>query len=90
MKKSEINKLKKELKEAESLNTKLNMQTNYLSLLIEKFTGVKGNVDHLTGDGFGFTPESNDDTHIGIDEIIKLAESGQKITEELMLENLSF
>jgi len=35
------------------------------------------------------TPESNNDTHISIDDLIKLAESGVEITEELILENIS-
>jgi hypothetical protein len=90
MKQSQINKLKKELEKAKSLQSQLYSKEKQLADLIGEFTGVKGNVDFLTGDGFGFTPLSNDDTHVGIDEIIKWAEEGEIITEELIIERLSF
>ncbi|OFY43982.1 MAG: hypothetical protein A2X18_07585 [Bacteroidetes bacterium GWF2_40_14] len=60
-----------------------------LSNLITKITGIDGFVDHLQGDGFGFTPASNNDTHIYIPDLIKLAEQGEDITEKLILNNLS-
>lgn len=90
MKKNEILKLKNALRKAQKLENQAQMAAQTLAALIEEFTGVIGNVDHLQGDGFGFTPESNNDTHIGIDEIIKWAENGEKITEEIILDRLSF
>lgn len=57
---------------------------------IVEVTGINGAVDYLTGDGHGFTPESNNDTHISIDLIITSAEKGIDITEEFILDNLSF
>ena len=61
-----------------------------IAKIIQETTGVIGNVDLLAGDGFGFTPESNNDTHVGVDDIIKWAENGEEITEELILDRLSF
>ena len=53
-----------------------------MSVLINDFTGVEGNCDYLPGDGFGFTPISNNNTHIPLDYLIKFAEKGQDITED--------
>ena len=85
MKKSEINKLKTALKKAEKLENELAGQVGKIASLIQDFTGVVGCVNFLPGDGFGFTPESDNDTHVGVDDIIKWAENGEKITEELIL-----
>ena len=90
MKKSEINKLRKALKKANELENKLANQVGEIASIINDATGIIGTVDYLAGDGFGFTPESNNDTHVGIDEIIKWAENGENITEELILDRLSF
>lgn len=90
MKKSEINKLKNALKKANKLEKELANQMITIASIITDMTGVLGSVDFLTGDGFGFTPESNGDTHVGVDEIIKWAETGEKITEELIIDRLSF
>ena len=60
-----------------------------LGKTISRITGVPGTVDHLQGDGLGFTPFSNDDTHIGVGDLIRLAESGEDITEDLILSNLA-
>ena len=90
MKKNEILKLKNALRKAQKLENQAQMAAQTLAALIEEFTGVIGSVDHLQGDGFGFTPKSNNDTHVGIDEIIKWAENGEKITEEIILDRLSF
>lgn len=90
MKKNEILKLKQALIKAQKLENQTQMSAQDLAELIKEFTGVIGHVDHLQGDGFGFTPESNNDTHVDIDEIIKWAENGEKITEEIILDRLSF
>lgn len=90
MKKSEINKLKNALKKANKLEKELANQMITIASIINDATGVFGHVDYLAGDGFGFTPQSNSDTHVGVDEIIKWAENGEKITEELIIDRLSF
>lgn len=87
--KKQIGILKKELKKAELAESKLSMATKGLSMLIQNFTNVEGKCDFLPGDGFGFTPISNNHTHIPIDFLIKHAESGQDITEDFILRNLS-
>lgn len=90
MKKSEVNKLKTALKKANKLENELSGQVGKIASIIKDATGIEGNVDFLAGDGFGFTPISNDDTHVGIDEIIKWAENGKIITEEFILDRLTF
>jgi len=90
MKKNQILKLKQALKKAQKFENQAQMAAQTLAALIEEFTGVIGSVDHLQGDGFGFTPELNNDTHVGIDEIIKWALNGEEITEQLILDRLSF
>ena len=90
MKKNEISRLKTALKKANRLENQLAGQIGIMARMIEDSTGVVGNIDLLAGDGFGFTPESNDDTHVGIDEIIKWAENGEIITEQLILDRRSF
>lgn len=90
MTKLQIKKLKSALIKAQQLQVGLSIQQRKLAELIKDFTGVDGNVDFLQGDGFGFTPLSDDDTHVGVDEIIKWAENGEVITEELILDRLSF
>lgn len=87
--KKQIRELKKELKKAELAERKLSMATQRISMLISDFTGIEGECDLLMGDGFGFTPHSNNDTHIPVDALIKQAENGQDITEEFILRNLS-
>ena len=87
--KKQINALKKEHKKAEIAERKLSMATQGLSMLIQEFTAIEGECDLLQGDGFGFTPHSNNDTHIPIDDLIKHAENGVDITEDFILKNLS-
>ena len=86
--KKQIRELKKELKKAELAERKLSMATQGISMLISDFTGIEGECDLLAGDGFGFTPHSNNDTHISVDDLIRHAENGQDITEEFILRNL--
>lgn len=90
MKQKDILKLKRALLKAEKLETQFSGMMGTMARIIEEATGVVGSVDHLSGDGFGFTPESNNDTHVGIDEIIKWASEGIEITEELIDKNRSF
>lgn len=89
MKKSDINKLKNANAKAEKLFNQFLGQMEKIALIIEESTGIKGNVDHLMGDDLGFTPESNNDTHMPVCDIIKAAENGIEITEDFILENLS-
>lgn len=86
----DIKRLKKALKQAHYLENKLTSAIGEIASIIEESTGIVGYVDYLAGDGFGFTPQSNNDTHVGIDEIIKWAEEGEMITEELILDRKSF
>jgi hypothetical protein len=87
--KKQISELKKANKKAEALENKLSIAKQTIASLIEDFTGVEGECDFLQGDGFGFTPMSNNDTHIPIDHLIEHAENGQDITEDFILRNLS-
>ena len=87
--KRQIQKLKAALKQAEKAEDMLEGATRNLTSVIIEATGVDGNVDHLQGDGFGFTPLSNDDTHIIIEHLIQMAEDGIEITEAVILDNLT-
>jgi hypothetical protein len=87
--KRQIQKIKTALKQAEKAENMLSGATGNLTSVIIEVTGVDGNVDHLQGDGFGFTPLSNGDTHIIIEHLIKMAEDGVEITEAVILDNLS-
>lgn len=60
-----------------------------LEIAIVETLKINGSVDYLMGDGFGFTPESNDDTHIYLGHLIDAAKDGSDITEEFILDNLS-
>ena len=87
--KKQILELKKANKKAEELESKLSIAKQTIASLIEDFTGIEGECDFLQGDGFGFTPISNNDAHIPIDHLIKHAENRQDITEDFILRNLS-
>jgi len=87
--KIQVQKIKKALKRAELAENSLAEARLSLASVIIEATGVDGNVDHLQGDGFGFTPLSNDDTHIIIEHLIKMGEDGIDITEEVILDNLT-
>lgn len=87
--KRQIQKIKTALKQAEKAENMLAGATGNLAYVIIEATGVDGYVDHLQGDGFGFTPLSNDDTHIIIEHLIKMAEDGIEITEAVILDNLT-
>lgn len=89
MKKSDLTALKRALEKAENVEIAAQIAAQELCQRIVEITGVTGFVDHLQGDGFGFTPESNNDTHVPVEFIIdKLAADGE-CPEEWMLKNLS-
>ena len=85
----QIQKIKIALKKAEIAKNRFDDATGILTFEIIKATGVDGHVDYLSGDGFGFTPLSNNHTHMVIRSIIKMAEDGIDITEAVILDNLT-
>jgi hypothetical protein len=87
--KQQIKAIKKAWVKAEKAEQMSQIAQGALARLIIEITGVDGYVDVLTGDGMGFTPKSNNDTHIYIGDLIKLAESGIEITEDVILDNLT-
>lgn len=87
--KRQIQKIKTAHKKAVDAESAFVTATAHLRSVIMDITNVEGYVDHLSGDGFGFTPESNNDTHITIDRLVELAEQGIEITEAEILDNLS-
>lgn len=87
--KKDIIKLQRLLKNADLAELKSqNAQSALAGHIIDMF-GVDGFIDHLQGDGMGFTPSSNNDTHVGVSELIEAAKQGIDITEEWMLSNLT-
>jgi hypothetical protein len=87
--KRQIQKINSALKQAEKAENMLVGATGNLAFVIIEATGVDGHVDHLHGDGFGFTPLSNNHTHIIIEHLIKMAQDGIEITEAVILDNLT-
>ena len=87
--KRQIAKIKNAWRNAVEAEIKAQKCAEILERTINEITGVAGFINHLAGDGFGFTPASNNDTHIQLSYLIELAESGEDITEELILDNLS-
>lgn len=87
--KRQIQRIKTAQKRARRAESIFSGETNMLARTIIEITGVDGYVDYLDGDGFGFTPVSNNDTHITIDKLIQLADDGEDITEDVILDNLS-
>jgi hypothetical protein len=88
--KRQIIKLRKALDEANYFERKSQESAKDLAELITELTKVNGFVDYLQGDGFGFTPQSNNDTHILISDLIKHFEMGYDITEKFILDNLIY
>lgn len=84
-----IKKIKSAWEKAEIAEKVSQEKQRNLGLLISQITGVEGFVDHLQGDGMGFTPASNNDTHIPLSDLIRLAEEGEDINEELIIDHLS-
>ena len=90
LKKREIQKIKAAHKKAINAKNVLENAIGSLNSVIIETTNVSGNVDYLTGHGFGFTLLSDyDDTHIPIDTLIKLSEDGVDITEDEIFKYLS-
>lgn len=87
--KKQIHKLRAANGRAVRAENKMDSATANLASVIIEITNGDGNVDFMAGDGFGFTPISNNDTHISIDDLIKLAENGIDITEDEILKHLS-
>lgn len=87
--KKQIKQLESALKKADNLERKANIAAQEIAFLIESITGICGYVDHLQGDGFGFTPEINGHTHIPVSELILIAKHGTAITIEEILERAS-
>jgi len=82
--KKQVRTLQLALKMASKLECQAQLAAQKIACLIEEFTGIVGYVDHLQGDGFGFTPETNDDTHIPISELIEIAKDGIDITHKVI------
>jgi len=80
--KKQIRTLQLALRKANKLESQSQMAAQNITSFIEDFTGVIGFVDYLPGDGFGFTPETNNDTHIPISELIQIAKEGVDITHD--------
>lgn len=87
--KTQIKSLEKALKKAQDLENKSQIAAQNIASLIQDYIGIEGAVDHLQGDGFGFTPASDDRTHISIELLIESAKSGIDITKDFILDNLS-
>ena len=87
--KSQITKIKREHDKAKIAENKLSSAMQGIAMLIHDFTNIEGVCDLLPGDGFGFTPISNGDTHIPVEHLIEHAEQGKDITEDFILNNLS-
>ncbi len=87
--KRQIQKIRTAHKKALRLEELLSSARQDLSFVISSITKIEGNVDFLQGDGFGFTPEVDNDTHIPVDELLNFAEKGRDINIELVLDNLS-
>lgn len=80
--KKDIKRLELAHEKAINFECKSQLAAQDIASLIEDLTGVVGFVDHLQGDGFGFTPETNNDTHIPISELITIAKEGIDITHD--------
>ena len=87
--KQQIAQIEKCYKKADLMMRRAFAEHAVLAELIADATGVEGMCDYLQGDGIGFTPYSNNDTHIHLDDLIAFAKKGEDITEELILNNLS-
>lgn len=83
--KEQIKLLEKAHRNARVLENKLRGAEGLLALLIKEMTGVEGYCDYLPGDGFGFTPASNNETHIPVGDLIQLAKNGEDITKNLSI-----
>ncbi|MCU7559117.1 hypothetical protein N4T42_02215 [Riemerella anatipestifer] len=87
--KEQIKKLKKANSKAMKAENALSSALQGVAMLIEDFTEIEGECSFLAGDGVGFNPNSERNTHIPIDSLIKEAEKGVDINRDYILENLS-
>lgn len=85
--KAQTSHIKKAWRKAEIAEKRAVLAAEMLREVIVNIINLPGNVDYLSGDGFGFTPLSNDETHIAISDLIELAENGNDITEDFILSN---
>jgi len=88
--KKNITKLKNALDKATKSEIQSNLAAENIATIIKDITGIDGFIDHFPDDGFGFTPLSNNDTHVSIEFLIEKAKCGTDITEEFILDNLCF
>lgn len=88
--KQQIRKIEYAWQQAQNAQDIADEKTKVLNSVIVEITGIKGSTDYLMGDGFGFTPKSNDDTHIYLGDLLDFAKEGASITEEFILDNLTF
>jgi hypothetical protein len=88
--KQQIRKIEYAWQQAQKAQDIAEQKANDLKIAIVETLGIKGHVDYFPGDGLGFTPESNNDTHIYIGHLIDLAKDGTDITENFILDNLAF
>jgi len=88
--KNQIEKLVKLNSRAMNLSLRARNAADDVAAYVSLITKIEGFVDDLQADGLGFTPISNNDTHVSIEFIINHAKKGEDITEELILDNLSF
>ncbi len=86
--KREVQKIKRAYKQAVAAEGRFVATMGNLSSVITETICVAGHVDHLKGDGFGFTPESSNHDHIPISLLISIAEGGE-INESIIFQNLS-
>ncbi|MDY3528883.1 hypothetical protein PG593_03695 [Riemerella anatipestifer] len=87
--KEQIKELKKANSKAMKAENALSLALQEIGMLIEDFTEIEGHCSFLTGDGVGFNPNSEKNTHIPIDTLIKEAEKGTDITLDYVMKNLS-
>jgi hypothetical protein len=85
----DIEKIEVALRKANKAELKFQSAAIELADIIQSIIQVEGHVDHLQGDGFGFTPKIDNDIHIHISDLIKAAKDGEDINEEYILDNLS-
>ena len=87
--KKQISEIERWHKKAKKAQSDLSIATQGIAISIQDFTGVDGECDLLQGDGFGFTPLSNNDTHIPIDHFIQHAKNKIDITADFINSNRS-
>ncbi|MDY3528886.1 hypothetical protein PG593_03710 [Riemerella anatipestifer] len=87
--KQQIKALKKANSKAMKAENALSSALQGVAMLIEDFTEIEGECSFLAGDGVGFNPNSERNTHIPIDRLIKEAEKGTDITLDYVMKNLS-